>query len=89
VLKVNRGIPEESSAPNKRGTCFIPQTSTVRQKAADAGFVKRVGVNPKPVVKSISQRIEHGASVPARKNPFGDGNAAKKSVEILKKAGYC
>ena len=89
VLKVNRGIPEESFSPNKRRPYFILQTSTVRQKAVDAGFVERVGVNPKPVVKRRAQWIEHGASVPARKSPFGSGTAAKKSVEIIQKAGYC
>ena len=78
-----------ASAPNKRRPCFILQTSTVRQDVADAGFVELVGVNPKPVVKRRAQWIEHGASVPAMKSPFGDGNAAKKSVDILKKAGYC
>ena len=78
-----------SSAPNERRTCFVLRTSTVRQEAVDAGFAELVGVNPKRVVKRISQWIEHGASVPAKKSPFGDGNAAKKSVEILKKAGYC
>ena len=61
----------------------------MRQDAADAGFVKRVGVNPKPVVKRLWDWIENDWSVPARKSPFGDGTAAKRTVKILQAAGYC
>ena len=59
------------------------------QEAVDAGFAELVGVNPKPVVKRVRDWIEHGASVPAMKSPFGDGNAAKRTVKILQDAGYC
>jgi len=78
-----------SSAPNIRKKCFVLRTSTERQEAVDAGFAELVGVNPKKVVSRIWDWIENDWSVPARKSPFGDGTTAKKSVEILKKAGYC
>ena len=88
MLKDGSGILEAASAPNKRRTYFIPQTSTERQEAVDAGFAELVGVKPKPVVKRVRDWIEHGASVPARKSPFGDGNAAELTVKIIQIAGY-
>jgi len=89
VLNISRGIQEEATAPNIRKKCFVLRTSTERQEAVDAGFAELVGVRPKKVVKRIWDWIENDWSVPTRKSPFGDGNAAIKIVEILKKAGYC
>ena len=84
-----RGIQTEPCSQNINVGRFALQTSTVRQEAADAGIVKRVGVNPKPVVKRLWDWIENDWSVPKRKSPFGDGTAAKRTVKILRDAGYC
>ena len=89
IMTDSGGIQEEATAPNIRKKCFVLRTSTERQEAVDAGFAELVGVNPKPVVKRIRGWIEHGASVPAMKSPFGDGTAAKRTVKILQAAGYC
>jgi len=89
IMTDSGGIQEEATAPNIRKKCFVLRTSTERQEAVDAGFAELVGVKPKPVVNSISQWSEHGASVPARKSPFGDGNVAERTIEIIKEVDYC
>ncbi len=48
-----------------------------------------VGVEPDSVLEGINAWWEHGAYVPKGKSPFGDGNAAERTVEILQTAGYC
>jgi len=84
-----RVIQTEPRSQNINVGRFAPQTSTERQEAVDAGFAELVGVRPKPVVKRLWDWIENDWSVPNRKSPFGDGTAAKKSINILQKAGYC
>jgi len=59
------------------------------QTALNAVRVEPVGVRPKPVVKRVRDWIEHGSSVPAGKSLFGDGDAAERTVKILRDAGYC
>jgi UDP-N-acetylglucosamine 2-epimerase (non-hydrolysing) len=89
MLTLSSGIQEDATAPNIHRKCFVLDTSTERQEAVDAGFAELVGVNPKKVMKRIWDWIENDWSVPNRKSPFGDGNAAEKTVEILQDAGYC
>jgi UDP-N-acetylglucosamine 2-epimerase len=83
------GIQRESSSQNINVGRFALKTSTSTQSALDVVFADPVGVRPKPVVKRVRDWIEQGASVPVRKSPFGDGNAAERTVKILQKAGYC
>ena len=65
------------------------RTSTERQEAVDAGFAGLVGIEPKRVLWDVLDWWHEGAKVPKRKSPFGAGDAAEKTVEILLDAGYC
>jgi len=89
IMTDSGGIQEEATAPNIRKKCFVLRTFTERQEAVDAGFAELVGVNSKRIVKRLWDWIEHDWSVPKRKSPFGDGNAAERTVKILQSAGYC
>ncbi len=83
------GIQEEATAPNIRKKCFVLRVSTERQEAVGFGFAELVGVEPKRVLWHILNWWHHGAKVPTRKSPFGAGDAAERTVEILQDAGYC
>ncbi len=77
-----------ASSQNINVGTFPPRTSTERQEAVEAGFTEMVGVEPDRVLEGINAWWEHGAWVPDVKSPFGDGNAAERTVEILRDAGY-
>jgi len=54
----------------------------------EAGFAELEGVRPDGVLKAVRNWWETGARVPAGKSPFGDGEAAERSVSFLRKTGY-
>ncbi len=89
IMTDSGGIQEECTTPNIHKKCFVLRTSTERQEAVEAGFAEMVGVEPDRVLEGINAWWEHGAWVPDVKSPFGDGNAAERTVEILRDAGYC
>ena len=65
------------------------RASTERQEAVDVGFARLAGIEPKRVLWDVLNWWHDGAKVPARKSPFGAGDAAERTVEILQSAGYC
>ena len=89
IMTDSGGIQEECTAPNIHRKCFVLRTSTERQESVDAGFAEMVGVEPGRVLWRILTWWHDGAKVPKRKSPFGAGNSAEKTVEILQKAGFC
>ena len=89
ILSDSGGIQEECTAPNIRKKCFVLRKSTERQEAVDAGFAELAGVDPGRVLWQIMTWWHSGAKVPSRKSPFGAGDAAERTVEILLDAGYC
>jgi UDP-N-acetylglucosamine 2-epimerase (non-hydrolysing) len=64
----------------------VLRTSTERQEAVEAGFAELVGVEPGRIMFSILNWWHEGAKEPNVKSPFGDGKAAERSVDILRKA---
>lgn len=58
--------------------------STERPEAAEAGFAKVVGTEKHQILTAIKAALERKKQLPETP-PFGDGNAAEKTVQIIKK----
>ncbi|WP_284336504.1 non-hydrolyzing UDP-N-acetylglucosamine 2-epimerase [Comamonas sp. NoAH] len=84
ILTDSGGIQEE--APSLGKPVLVMRDSTERPEAVAAGTVKLVGTDVELIKKEILHLLDdkeyyHGMSF--AHNPYGDGNAAKKIVEIL------
>jgi UDP-N-acetylglucosamine 2-epimerase (non-hydrolysing) len=81
ILTDSGGIQEEITAPSINKRAFVLRTSTERPEAVESGHVVVVGVDPQrfPGIIESEEKIMHEKS----KSPYGDGDAAKKIVEIL------
>jgi UDP-N-acetylglucosamine 2-epimerase (non-hydrolysing) len=84
ILTDSGGIQEEATAPQIRKKTLVIRLSTERQEAVDAGFAKIVGTDKKVILREL-KKISSKQEVLPSSSPFGDGTAAQKIVEILKK----
>ena len=84
IITDSGGIQEEATAPSIRKPVFVIRLSTERQEAVEAGFAKVVGTDKKDILRAVEEAVKKERDLPCI-SPFGDGNAAKKTVEILKK----
>jgi UDP-N-acetylglucosamine 2-epimerase (non-hydrolysing) len=85
IITDSGGIQEEATAPNIRKQVLVIRLSTERQEAVEAGFAKVVGTDAKTILVAIKKALEKLDELPTV-SPFGDGAAALKTVEIIKKS---
>ncbi|MDQ3799344.1 MAG: UDP-N-acetylglucosamine 2-epimerase (non-hydrolyzing) [Acidobacteriota bacterium] len=86
IVSDSGGVQEE--APSLGKPLFVLRENTERPEAVEAKIAKLVGGSPKILQRMLEENyaIETWIkSVREIKNPFGDGKAAKKIVEILEK----
>lgn len=86
ILTDSGGIQEE--APGLGKPVLVMRDTTERPEALDAGTVKLVGTDKERIVKEVSRLIDdsdHYRSMSEAKNPYGDGQACRRIVEILSK----
>jgi UDP-N-acetylglucosamine 2-epimerase (non-hydrolysing) len=86
IVSDSGGVQEE--APSLGKPLFVLRENTERPEAVEAKIAKLVGGSPQILQKMLEENyaIETWIkSVREIKNPFGDGKAAKKIVEILEK----
>jgi UDP-N-acetylglucosamine 2-epimerase (non-hydrolysing) len=86
IVSDSGGVQEE--APSLGKPLFILRENTERPEAVEAKIARLVGGSPKILRRMLEENyaIETWIkSVREIKNPFGDGKAAKKIVEILEK----
>lgn len=84
VLTDSGGIQEE--APGLGKPVLVMRDTTERPEALAAGTVKLVGTNREKIVAEVSRLLDdsaHYASMSEAQNPYGDGNACKRIVEIF------
>lgn len=84
VLTDSGGIQEE--APGLGKPVLVMRNTTERPEALDAGTVKLVGTNHDLIINEVSRLLEDSAyynQMSCAVNPYGDGNACKRIVEIL------
>lgn len=84
VITDSGGVQEEATAPSIRKRVLVIRLSTERQEAVEAGFAKVVGTDKKIILAAIQEALEKKEKLPSV-SPFGDGTAAAKIVDVLKK----
>lgn len=85
VLSDSGGIQEE--APSLGRPVLVLREVTERPEAVKAGTVKLVGTNKDKIVKELSELLTNEDSyerMSSAINPYGDGKASLRIVEILK-----
>jgi UDP-N-acetylglucosamine 2-epimerase (non-hydrolysing) len=86
VLSDSGGIQEE--APTLGKPVLVMRDTTERPEGVQAGTCRLVGTNPKTIIREASLLLSDSAEYKRRsalKNPYGDGRASKKILEILEK----
>lgn len=84
VLTDSGGIQEE--APSFGVPVLVLREATERPEALEAGVARLVGTNVQAIVSQVGDLLENPASyarMAQTANPFGDGQAARRIVEIL------
>lgn len=85
VLTDSGGIQEE--APSLGKPVLVMRDVTERPEAVDAGTVRLVGANKTQIVENIIELIDDPqvyAGMSRAHNPYGDGQACERIVQILK-----
>jgi len=81
IVTDSGGIQEEATAPAIHKPVVVIRLSTERQEAVEAGFAKVVGTGKQEILTGIEIALEK-KQLP-EKSPFGDGQAAEITVEII------
>ncbi len=86
ILTDSGGIQEEAPSLNK--PVLVMRNNTERPEALDAGTVKLVGTSKEKIVEEVSSLINNPQNynkITSTVNPYGDGKASVRIVDILKK----
>ncbi len=86
ILTDSGGIQEE--APSFGKPVLVMRDTTERPEGIEAGVVRLVGNNKENIVRETSSLINNEAEynkMSCQKNPYGDGKAAERIVDILLK----
>lgn len=84
ILTDSGGIQEE--APTFGTPVLVMRYETERQEGVDAGFTKLVGADIDKITKEtalVLSKDKVKIRISSVTNPYGDGNAAKRIVEVL------
>jgi UDP-N-acetylglucosamine 2-epimerase (non-hydrolysing) len=90
VLTDSGGIQEE--APSLGIPVLVMRENTERPEAISAKTVKLVGTNSKSIIDSVLELInnEFEYSLMSKSlNPYGDGKASVKTVNLIKVVKQC
>jgi UDP-N-acetylglucosamine 2-epimerase (non-hydrolysing) len=83
VLTDSGGVQEETCI--LRVPCVTLRDNTERPETIEVGSNVLTGVNPINIVRGVKLMLNKERNW---RNPFGDGNAGKKVIEILKKESH-
>lgn len=87
IVTDSGGVQEE--APSLAKPCLVTRNDTERPEAVEAGTAKLIGTNRDRIVQESLKLLDdeaHYASMSRAHNPYGDGKANERIVEILKTA---
>jgi len=85
VLTDSGGIQEE--APSLGKPVLVMRDVTERPEAVEAGTVELVGANQARIVEGVSRLLDddaHYVVISRAHNPYGDGNACARIVDVLR-----
>ena len=83
VITDSGGIQEE--APSFRKHCIVLREVTERMESVNMGMSELVGTDVEKIIKSVERTIKNNINHNVTKNPYGDGHASKRIVDILRK----
>lgn len=84
VLTDSGGVQEE--APSLGKPVLVMRETTERPEGVDAGTVRLVGTDPDTIQSEVSRLLDDEQAyeqMAMRKNPYGDGHAAARIVQVL------
>ena len=84
ILTDSGGIQEE--APSLRKPVLVMRQTTERPEAIDAGVAKLVGTTRESIINSVEELLgdsKEYRGMASQTNPFGDGKASERIVNIL------
>lgn len=84
ILTDSGGIQEE--APSLGKPVLVMRQTTERPEAIEAGVAKLVGTNRESIINSVEVLLQDAREyrkMASHKNPFGDGKASERIVNIL------
>ncbi len=82
VITDSGGIQEE--APSFGVPVLVTRERTERTEGVEAGVSVLVGTDPERILAALDEALRRGLS-PNVRNPFGDGHAAQKSVDAIRR----
>ncbi|WP_347175244.1 non-hydrolyzing UDP-N-acetylglucosamine 2-epimerase [Polaribacter uvawellassae] len=85
IITDSGGVQEE--APTLGKPVLVTRDVTERQEAVKTGVVKLVGTNKNTILENSYNLLDSKelyAKMSSKENPYGDGKAAKKIIEIIK-----
>lgn len=87
IVTDSGGVQEE--APSLAKPCLVTRNDTERPEAVEAGTAKLIGTHRERIVTESLRLLDddaHYRSMSRAHNPYGDGKANERIVEILKTA---
>jgi UDP-N-acetylglucosamine 2-epimerase (non-hydrolysing) len=81
IISDSGGIQEES--PTFQKTVLITRDNSERMEGVEAGFSFLVGTNKNKIVEQAMRILQEPMGYHNIENPYGDGQAARRIVEIL------
>jgi UDP-N-acetylglucosamine 2-epimerase (non-hydrolysing) len=87
IITDSGGVQEE--APSLGKPCLVTRNDTERPEAVDAGTAKLIGTNRERIVSESLRLLDdeaHYGSMSRAHNPYGDGKANERIVDILRTA---
>lgn len=85
ILTDSGGIQEE--APSLGKPVLLLRDTTERPEAVEAGTIEVVGSNKKQIIEGVSRLLDnkkHYKNMSRTHNPYGDGLACKRIVDVLR-----
>jgi UDP-N-acetylglucosamine 2-epimerase len=83
VLSDSGGIQEE--APSFGKHCIVMREVTERMESVNLGLSELVGTDIAKILKALQRSIDGNITHDRRGNPYGDGHASEKIIEVLMK----
>jgi UDP-N-acetylglucosamine 2-epimerase (non-hydrolysing) len=90
ILTDSGGVQEE--APSLRKPVLLLRDTTERPEALEAGAVRKVGTSVDAIVQGVTTLLTdpvESAACRIENNPYGDGQAAPRIVELMLQQNWC